>query len=151
MNNDVATKEIQKYFKKLGQLKGLKATQRGMRKASPKLKSELDRNLTGRVLNVRTGRLRDDAGQSIGRPNIVGQKVIQKYGSNVEYARIHELGGVIKPVNAEYLTFQIDGQWIRTKEVNIPKREPFGKAMNQSAGRYLSLIGLELVEEAKKL
>lgn len=151
MSNDVATKEITRYFKKLGNTRGLKATQKGMRKATPALKQQLDRNLTGRVLNVRTSRLKDDASVNIGKPLIQGTRVVQKYGSSVEYARIHELGGVIKPVNAEYLTFQIDGQWIKTKEVNIPKREPFGKAMQQSTGKYLSLIGLELVAEAKNL
>lgn len=41
---------------------------------------------------------------------------------DVRYALIHELGGVIKPVRAPALVFQVDGQWVRTQQVTIPAR-----------------------------
>jgi phage gpG-like protein len=40
----------------------------------------------------------------------------------VIYARIHELGGIIRPVHAKALHFQIDGHWITTKKVVMPRR-----------------------------
>ncbi len=39
------------------------------------------------------------------------------------YGRIHELGGVIKPVHAQFLTFRLpDGQWVKTRRVVMPAR-----------------------------
>lgn len=40
----------------------------------------------------------------------------------VIYALIHELGGTILPKKGTHLTFQIGGNWVRTKSVTIPKR-----------------------------
>ena len=44
-------------------------------------------------------------------------------GTNLIYARIHNFGGIIKPVHKKYLSFQIGNNWIKTKQVKIPKRE----------------------------
>lgn len=44
-------------------------------------------------------------------------------GTNTRYARIHNFGGIIKPVNKKYLAFQVNGNWYRKKQVEIPKRE----------------------------
>ena len=46
-------------------------------------------------------------------------------GPTVKYGAIHEFGGktaahVIKPRVAQWLTFKIGGQWVKTKEVNHP-------------------------------
>lgn len=44
-------------------------------------------------------------------------------GSDLVYARIHELGGDIVPKNGDYLTFKTaDGNWVRTKKVTMPAR-----------------------------
>jgi len=43
-------------------------------------------------------------------------------GSNLVYARIHDLGGIIKPKNKKYLHFKTkSGKWVRTKKVTIKK------------------------------
>jgi len=44
-------------------------------------------------------------------------------GTNLKYARIHNFGGVIKPINGKYLSFKIGDNWIRKKQVKIPQRE----------------------------
>jgi len=41
---------------------------------------------------------------------------------DVVYALIHELGGVVKPVRAKALRFQVDGQWVIAQSVTIPAR-----------------------------
>lgn len=72
----------------------------------------------GEVLTVRTGRLRTSIfGRMRGTDTLdIGA------GSNVKYARIHELGGIIKAKNAPYLTFPVNGRWVSTKQVEIPAR-----------------------------
>lgn len=42
-------------------------------------------------------------------------------GTNLEYARIHDEGGVIYPKKSKYLTFKVGGRWVRKKRVVIPK------------------------------
>lgn len=42
-------------------------------------------------------------------------------GTNLEYARIHEFGGTIKPKNAKALRFNVKGKWVTVKQVTIPK------------------------------
>lgn len=48
-------------------------------------------------------------------------------GSNVAYARIHQLGGTIKPKNGKALKFNgKDGNPVFVKQVNIPARPYIG-------------------------
>ncbi len=47
------------------------------------------------------------------------------HGTNVIYAAIHQVGGVIEPVNADFLVFDVPGAGIRrARRVTIPPR-PF--------------------------
>lgn len=43
-------------------------------------------------------------------------------GTNVAYAAIHEYGGIIRPKSEDYLHFQVNGNWVKTKEVHMPER-----------------------------
>lgn len=80
--------------------------------------------LSGQVLKRKTGKL--------------AQSVNYKYnndwsisvGSNVRYAAIHEYGGEIYPRTAGALHFQVDGQWVMTQKVVIPKRPWLSPAVN---------------------
>ena len=46
-----------------------------------------------------------------------------RVGSNLKYARIHEVGGVIRPRVAAFLHFKTeDGGWVMTKKVTMPAR-----------------------------
>jgi len=53
--------------------------------------------------------------------SVAGIKDHIDIGTNLIYARIHDLGGVIKPKRKNYLVFKINGKWVRTKKVTIPK------------------------------
>jgi len=44
-----------------------------------------------------------------------------KVGTDVVYARIHDQGGTIVPKKAKWLRFKINGKWVMTKKVKIPK------------------------------
>lgn len=46
--------------------------------------------------------------------------------------QILETGGDIFPKNKEWLVFQIDGQWIRTNVVDIPKRPTFKPSLRDA-------------------
>lgn len=74
------------------------------------LEQQLKLNVSGRILHVRSGRLRNSI-SSIVRDNgtqlegIVGSGVRQ--GNRVPYADIHEVGGVITPKNVQWLTIPL--------------------------------------------
>jgi phage gpG-like protein len=67
------------------------ALSKAMQKALNTVFKRVQENLTGRVLNVRSGRLR----QSFLPPVADGMRGV--IGSNLEYAAIHEFGGVTRP------------------------------------------------------
>lgn len=48
------------------------------------------------------------------------------YGSNLEYASIHNTGGTIKTKSSNALKFKINGSWVTKKKVVIPKRQFVG-------------------------
>lgn len=73
-------------------------------------------------LDRRSGRLRNSISTSAA---MSGDTVRGAIGSNVVYARIHELGGEIRPKTAKALRFSIPGAgWRTVKKVSIPAR-PF--------------------------
>lgn len=73
--------------------------------------------LRGQVLKRKSG----DLAASINwRHSSEHETAIGSYG--VIYARIHELGGIIRPVRAVALHFKIGEHWITTQLVRMPKR-----------------------------
>lgn len=71
-------------------------------------------------LKLRTGTLR----KSIER-NLISEREREiKYEifTNCVYGGIHEYGGIITPKNKTHLAFVINGKFIKTKKVTIPKR-----------------------------
>ncbi len=82
-------------------------------------KSERAKAESGVTL-TETGRLRKSIDYAA-TPNKV------MVGSNVAYARIHQLGGTIKPKNGKALKFNgKDGKPVFVKQVNIPARPYIG-------------------------
>lgn len=57
-----------------------------------------------------------------------------EWGSNRIYAAIHQLGGVIRPVNGKALHFKVAGGFVTVKSVTIPARPYLGvNAQNMAA------------------
>lgn len=108
--------------------------------------------LSGQVLKRKTGRL---AGSIDREEFTVGGGVVGRIGSNVKYARIHELGGTIKAKNVPYLRFYVDGHWVSIKEVKIPARPYIMSSLNESVKRIGDILGVKfissLVTEANKV
>lgn len=73
-----------------------------------------------------------------------GTQVTGRVGSPVVYAAIHEFGGIIKPKKAKYLVFQINRQWIRTKQVTMPKREWLLKSFQDVQTQIEAKFGREV-------
>ncbi len=86
--------------------------------------------LSGQVLTPRSDRLRGSINAS-GVTNAGGSLRVT-VGTNVEYARIHELGGVIH--GAPWLRFQTrDGSWHTVAQVTMPARPYMKPALEEKA------------------
>ena len=108
------------------------------------------RKLSGQVLNVRTGRLRSSFGTQRARHQS-GVGVYGLVGTNVVYARIHEVGGVIKPKAGKYLRFKTaDGFWHTVKEVTIPARPYAAPAMREEKDYISRVIIREVMKPLRK-
>tara|TARA_R100000655_G_scaffold5665_1_gene17168 strand:- start:111 stop:563 length:453 start_codon:yes stop_codon:yes gene_type:complete len=80
-----------------------------------------ERNLTGRVLNRRSGALLRTLRVDVSARNNQVRGQLQAGGQGVRYARIHEIGGVIQ--GRPWLVFQLpDGGWRKVRSVTIPRR-----------------------------
>ncbi len=118
-----------------------------MRRATEYVRGYIVKNkLSGQVLNRRTGRL---AGSITSAQRIEGQDVVGMVGSNLKYARIHELGGVIRPKNFKYLHFFVKGQEVFAKKVTIPKRPYIMPSIEESSKKIASIFGTEFFAEIK--
>jgi phage gpG-like protein len=95
------------------------------------------------------GRISGDLARSVGY-KVRGNRVV--IGSNLRYARIHELGGDIKPKGSGLLTFRLpNGQWISTDKVTIPDRPFLRPALRDSragARRIIARLANEAIREA---
>ncbi|MBN8905850.1 MAG: phage virion morphogenesis protein [Rhodospirillales bacterium] len=88
------------------------------------LEARVKRKLSGQVLKVRTGNLRDSISHDVTSTDdsVVGRVYSSK---NVKYGAIHEFGGktsphVIVPKNAQALAFQSGGKTVFASRVNHP-------------------------------
>jgi phage gpG-like protein len=68
---------------------------------------------------IRTGKLKASI---IGEVEKSGNTFIGLLSSNLDYAAVQEFGATIKSLKSQYLTFQINGQWVKVREVIIPAR-----------------------------
>lgn len=79
-----------------------------------------------------------------------GQKVEAQIGPTEIYGRIHELGGIIKPVTAKALHFVIDGQHIITKLVHMPARPYLRPSVDGHETEIADAIGTNLKRKIKE-
>lgn len=99
--------------------------------------------LSGQVLNVRTGALRN----SITPLEVTQAEVMfggASGGAGIVYAKIHEYGGTITAKRAPYLTFRTeDGRWHRVKSVVMPER-----SYMRSSFQETSQTGVQMIRDA---
>ena len=89
-------------------------------------------------LGVITGRLRSTI--TYADPKVWGPTVKTKFGTNVIYGRIHELGGIIRPKTKKYLKFKTKTGWVMTKKVRMPRRPFLYPALKQALPSIKRLI-----------
>ena len=118
-----------------------------MRRATEYVRGYIVKNkLSGQVLKRGTGRLAGSIGAT---QEIEGQDIVGKVGSRLKYARIHELGGVIRPKNFRYLHFFVKGEEVFAKKVTIPKRPYIKPSIEESSKKIASIFGTEFFAEIK--
>jgi len=64
-----------------------------------------------------------------------------KVGSRLVYARIHELGGIIRAKSAPYLIFKTASGWVKTKEVKMPKRSYLRSSVREKKREIVNRYG----------
>lgn len=67
--------------------------------------------------------------------------------SNLKYARIQEMGGVITARRKPYLTFKVGNSWVSKKSVTIPARPYLQTAIKNNIDRVVAIIEQEITEE----
>ena len=124
----------------------------------------------GELLHVRSGRLWRSIHKTV---EVKGRNITAEIGSNLVYARIHELGGEIRPVRAEYLVFPIRttsmvkvtrgkfaGQikakrgitgWVKTKLVIISARPYLTPALDKARPEIPRIILASLMKNWSKV
>jgi len=108
------------------------------------VKREAMINLSGKVLNRQTGKLVNSIQIERGGTETNPFAIV---GTNTIYARIHELGGIIKAKNKPYLWFKVGDNWVRVKQVTIPPR-PFLKPAFETAIPKIEQIASEEIGKA---
>jgi len=118
--------------------------QRGMKEATLLVAATAKRDYLsgprpGR-LGVVTGRLRSSLSTEV---RGLGANVQGVVGSNVKYARIHELGGTIVPKKAKALKFFYPkaGHWVSVKSVEIPARPYLSTALRDKQKEIEAILG----------
>lgn len=103
--------------------------------------------VSGRVLSRRSGNLLESIRFQVDNTqNGVAAVILAGGGrNNVQYAAIHEYGGVIRPKTAGgWLKFKIGEQWIQTRMVRMPKRPYVQPAVNDVMPLVPKLLAKEI-------
>lgn len=72
-------------------------------------------------------------------------------GPTMIYGRIHELGGVIRPVAAKALHFVVDGVHVVTQLVHIPARPYLRPAVDEHQDEIQQAIGFQLKSKIEEV
>lgn len=117
----------------------------GLQHALIHYRDQVVKNITSGKYGIKTrsGRLRGSL-----ETDIQGSGLDLKgyVGTNLVYAAIHEFGGTIKAKRAPFLVFQIGGNWIRKKRVEMPERGYMRKTLETETDEILRIIAQELIK-----
>lgn len=89
---------------------------------------------------VTTGTLRRSIAYEVDKPRAVG-----RVGTNLVYARIQEMGGLITAKSANFLHFVIDGKHKMVQSVYLPARPYLRPALDKNEGFIARLFGRKIV------
>lgn len=146
----LTVKGIESLKKKFGGFRSL--VKRVVRILSEEIQARVVANVNNRILRIRTGRLLQSWSKP---PRIVesGNRITATPGSTLRYSRIHETGGIIRPVPPnKYLRFFGDSGWVQVKRVVIPARRYISKAIAEvkaQKSRFLRMAFDEAIRASK--
>lgn len=133
------------------------AVERAVLKLAIKMTGLVKSKLSGEVLRVRTGRLRRSIHYELDKGN---NSVEATVGTNVEYARTHELGltipaHIVQAKRGQALRFQMGGKIMYRKRVMIPpvkmpRRSFLEASLRQMAPEIESSISKAVGDELRK-
>lgn len=144
------TEESKRRAKKIEDITGksfIQVLAKAMGRVMQLLDREVGINLSGKVLNRRTGELARSMTTKVrakGESLIVG-----RIGSNKIYAKILEEGGFINAKNKPFLHFKIGNKWIKTKQVYIPPRPYLRLAYLQNRSDVLRVFEFGILKGLK--
>lgn len=67
------------------------------------------------------------------------------------YGRVHEFGAIIKPVTAKMLRFEVNGEAVFAKQVQIPQRSWLRPAVESERKRVTKLLTQEMESKIKEI
>lgn len=154
-------KELLKRIEALPQKIRERVGQRALLKSALLVERQVKLHLTGgNPLHVRSGRLRSSITHRLER---IGGDLAARVGTKLIYARIHEFGGIIRAKNHPFLVFPIRGvqtvgvrgqqlkrprhvieQWVRVKQVTIPKRPYMVPALKEKREEIIKIVSDEV-------
>ena len=110
------------------------AVMKGLRKAGL---------LMGSAIASRAPRKSGRLARSFLSPIVHGNSVTIGRGVPI-YGAIHEYGGTITPKSGPYLVFQVNGQWVRARQVQIKEKRFARGGMEATQAQAPILIGREI-------
>jgi phage gpG-like protein len=116
--------------------------------AGADLEREVKINLSGKILHVRTDRLRSSIAHGvdpIGDWQQIPSSMTVWVGTKVIYAPVHEFGSDIFPKTRKFLVFEVEGRKVFSKHVRIPARPYMEPALRDRAPAIVQLIGRSIV------
>lgn len=137
-------RELKSWFGKV-QTQHIREAEKTVTKVLIHLRDKIVEKLSGRILNVKTGRLRTGIAVIPAKATPTGWD--GKVFTNVKYAKIHETGGIISPKVSPYLIIHLYklGIFRKVKSVTIPARPYFYPTLDEESawitGEFKRFLG----------
>jgi len=121
---------------------------RALNKSADVVAQEMKANLSGRVLQVRSGKLRRAVEKEISLKPLRARVFID--GKQQYKAQSHEYGKTIFPKDGPFLVFRVGEKWVKTPRVRIPKRPFAAPALERKRAQVLKFIRRSVVAKLKR-
>ncbi len=124
--DEKSLKNLEQALEGINPKKASSALNKGFKQAALLIERKLKQNISGSLLNVRSGRLRSSIGSVVGTEDglpvaRIGSGVRQ--GRPVSYAGIHETGGVVRPKTGQFLTVPLKAAQTQSGVTRFTARE----------------------------
>jgi phage gpG-like protein len=119
----------------------------GMSKGSLKAVTELTSALSAQAKSLATGKYSTGALRASIQNEVKG--LTGTVSTDLVYARIQEEGGTVTATAKKYLSFVINGKWVRVKSVKIPAKHYLANAAEFVRGKVTAIYGKNIRAEIR--